>query len=334
MRFEFPFNLYALGGAGAFLVCLATVPFWRWWARRVGLVDDPGHRKIHSTPIPLAGGWAVVSALTLTLIGGALAVKLGWLTVAGASGAQELLRYGVSRRGGQLAVILGGAFGMALLGSIDDRFELKPALKFGGQVLIASCVAFAGIRITFFVPSLIFSFAVTVLWILTITNAMNFLDNMNGLCAGLGFIGVWACGWSAAVQGQFLVAMLAFSACGALLGFLPYNFPKASSFLGDAGSHVVGYLLAVLSILPHFYSKLQPNVWAALGPLVILAVPLLDMAWVVILRWKIGQPFYVGDTNHISHRLVRRGFSKTTAVALIWLMAAFSAALALLVLDR
>jgi UDP-GlcNAc:undecaprenyl-phosphate GlcNAc-1-phosphate transferase len=334
MNFGFPFNLYILGAAAACAICAATVPLWRSWARWIGLVDDPGHRKIHSAPVPLAGGWAVLGALALTLLAGVIGVKLGWVSVAGSSDAQELLRYGVSKRGGQLAVILAGAFGMALLGTIDDKYELRPSLKFGGQFLIAACVAFAGVRITLFVPSLLFSFAVTVLWILTVTNALNFLDNMNGLCAGVGIIAAWACGWSAAVQGQYLVASLAFIACGALLGFLPYNFPKASAFLGDAGSHLVGYLLAVLAILPHFYTRARPNSWATLSPLVILAVPLLDMAWVVLLRWRIGQPFYVGDTNHISHRLVRRGFSKTNAVAIIWLLSAGAAAIALLGLER
>ncbi|HEY6228310.1 MAG TPA: MraY family glycosyltransferase [Verrucomicrobiae bacterium] len=333
MNLAFPYNLYVLGGVGAFVVSVCSVPFWQVWAKRIGMVDDPGHRKIHSTPIPLAGGWAALFAIAVVLGAGVMAVKLGFLSVAGAGGL-DLLSYGVSKRGGQLVVILGGALGMAMVGMLDDKYELRPALKFGGQVMIALCVALAGVRITLFVPSLAFSLAVTVLWILTVTNALNFLDNMNGLCTGLGIIGSWACGWSAAVQGQYLVASLAFVACGALLGFLPYNFPKASAFLGDAGSHLVGYLLAVLAILPHFYSRNVQNKWAVLSPLVILAAPLLDMVWVVALRTKIGQPFWIGDTNHISHRLVRRGFSKTSAVILIWLMAVASSAVALMVFER
>lgn len=332
MSLEFPYNLYALGALGSFLATLATVPIWRWIATRVGLIDDPGHRKIHARPTPLAGGWAVLGGVGLALLAGVAAVKLGFLNVAGAGGAQELLRYGVSRRGGQLAVILAGALGMALVGSFDDKYELRPAWKFGGQILIATAVALAGVRITLFVPSTAFSLVVTVLWILAVTNALNFLDNMNGLCAGLGLIGAWACGWSAAIQGQYLVASLAFTTCGALLGFLPYNFPKATVFLGDAGSHLIGYLLAVLAILPHYYSKLQPSAWAVLSPLVILAVPLLDMAWVVIFRWRHRQAFYVGDTNHISHRLARRGLANTTAVAVVWGLSALAAALALLVI--
>jgi UDP-GlcNAc:undecaprenyl-phosphate GlcNAc-1-phosphate transferase len=132
----------------------------------------------------------------------------------------------------------------------------------------------------------------------------------------------------AAIGGQYLVALLAFLAFGALVGFLPYNYPKATAFLGDAGSHLVGFLLAVLAILPHFYSTEHPVRLAVLNPLLILAVPLLDLAWVVIIRWRLGRPFYVGDNNHLSHRLVRRGLSEPRAVLLIWLLATLAAAAA------
>ena len=115
------------------------------------------------------------------------------------------------------------------------------------------------------------------------------------------------------------------------MGFLPYNFPKASVFLGDAGSHLIGYLLAVMAILPHFYSSRNPHALAVLKPLVVLAVPLLDLLCVVIIRWRKRQPFYVGDTNHLSHRLVRRGLSKTGAVLTIWLLAALAGMVSFLV---
>jgi UDP-GlcNAc:undecaprenyl-phosphate GlcNAc-1-phosphate transferase len=123
------------------------------------------------------------------------------------------------------------------------------------------------------------------------------------------------------MEGQYLVAILGLLVCGALLGFLPHNFPKATAFLGDAGSHLVGYLLAVMAILPHFYNRQNPRPWAVLTPLLVLAVPLADLIWVVILRWHMGKPFYIGDNNHLSHRLVRRGYSRPSAVLLIWLLA-------------
>jgi UDP-GlcNAc:undecaprenyl-phosphate GlcNAc-1-phosphate transferase len=156
------------------------------------------------------------------------------------------------------------------------------------------------------------------------------MDNMNGLCAGLALIATFLLGLTSARHGQYLVAAISFLSGGAILGFLPYNFPRATAFLGDTGSHLLGYLLAVLAILPHFYTKKNPHHWAVLSPLLILAVPLVDLVWVVGLRWRLGQPFYIGDTNHLSHRLVRRGLHPTHAVLLIWFLAVAIGALSLL----
>ncbi len=325
----FPFNVYGPALAGAAIATALSLPWWRRRCTRWALVDDPGHRKIHHRPVPLVGGLAVLTGLLVPLAAGAVLLLSN---VLGGSGtlepyAADLFAYGFSRRFVPLLVLLAGALGMAVLGLLDDRHDLRPAAKFAGQTLIALAVALAGIRITLFVESGWFSVAVTVLWIVTLTNACNFLDNMNGLCAGLGTIGCWSFGWSAALQGQFLVAAIGFLTCGALLGFLPFNFPKATTFLGDAGSHLVGYLLAVLAILPSFYSASTPHPLAVLKPILVLGVFLGDLVWVLVLRWRKGQPFYVGDTNHISHRLVRRGLSPTTAVLVIWLLAALLAAL-------
>ena len=322
----FPLNAYLLALLGGFWATFLTLPLWRKWCLRVGLVDEPDQRKIHAAPVPMAGGLAVLTGLTLPLAGGAMAVKLDLLGINTAG----LLSHGLSRRAVEVIAIVLGALGMVSLGCWDDKHELRPAAKFGGQLSIALLVAAEGVRITLFVPSALFSYVITVLWILTVTNALNFMDNMNGLCAGLGAIGA---GWFAiiaATAGQYLVALIALVGAGALLGFLPHNFPQASAFLGDAGSHLVGYLLAVLSILPHFYSRKNPEVFAVFKPLLILAVPLLDLVWVVILRWRLGRPFYVGDNNHLSHRLVRRGWSRPGAVIFIWLLAALGGALALI----
>ncbi len=310
-----------LGGAA---VAAVALPLWRAWCVRTGLVDDPGHRKIHHEPVPLAGGLAVFTGMLIPILLGALALALHGTDTAAA----PALTHGLERRGGQLAMLFGGAAGMVLLGWLDDKFELRPAVKFGGQVLVALAVALSGVRVTLFVPSELFSIVATVLWIVTVTNAFNFMDNMNGLCAGLGAIGAFYLAAKAALAGQYLVAAIGFLTFGALAGFLPYNFPRASAFLGDAGSHLVGFLLSVLAILPHFYSKEHPVALAVLNPLLILAVVLGDMAWVVVLRWRLGKPVYVGDNNHLSHRLVRRGLSRTRAVLVIWLLAAVTGALA------
>lgn len=313
---------------GPAVATATVVPFWRRWCAQHGLLDDPGHRKIHATPVPLAGGFAVFTGLVLAALAGFLAMKLGWLPVDSLS----RLEYGVGRRSLPLLGIFVGALGMLLLGAWDDRREIPALPKFAGQTAIALLVAASGIRVTLFVDNAAFSYAVTALWILTVTNALNFNDNMNGLCAGLGAIAAGWLGLLAAGLGQYLVAIFAFTVTGALLGYLPFNYPRASVFLGDAGSHLVGYLLAVIAILPHFYSvrydALKPL--AVLTPLLVLAVPLLDLASVVILRTWNRWPFWLGDTNHFSHRLVRAGWSEPRAVLVLWCAAFLCGALALL----
>jgi UDP-GlcNAc:undecaprenyl-phosphate GlcNAc-1-phosphate transferase len=334
---NFPLNIYFLSCLAAALLSALSLPLWRAWCRRIRLVDDPGHRKIHRNPVPLAGGLAVVTALLVPLLGAAFFL---WLLRSGPapqptpafveSYALDLFQYGFNQRTLQLFAILLGAVFIVLLGLWDDKHELRPLAKFCGQFLVATAVAASGIRITLFVDSPLFSYAVTILWIVTLINATNFMDNMNGLCAGLGLIAAWTFAWTAASHGQYLVAAIGFLAAGALLGFLPFNFPNASAFLGDSGSHLVGYLLALLAILPHFYTPEQPPRLAVLKPLLILGVILADLVSVVLIRWRLGKPFYLGDQNHFSHRLVRAGCSPTRAVLLLWLVAALLGALSLL----
>ena len=321
----FPFNFFAAAFAGALITSWLALPLWRRWCVRTNLVDDPGHRKIHDTPVPLAGGLAVLTGILAPLAAGAVLMKLGIVQLSAAG----LITHGIDRRATELAVIAAGAVAITLLGVLDDRHELKALPKFAGQILVAVAVAAACKRITLFVHSEVFSYAITILWLLTVINAFNFMDNMNGLCAGVGAIAALIFALFAAASGQYLVAITGFLMCGALAGFLPWNFPQARAFLGDAGSHLVGYLLAVMAILPHFYTRQNPRPAAVLAPLLVLAVPLADLAQVSIFRTLNKKPFWIGDTNHLSHRLVRAGRSRTQAVLLLWLAAAATGCLAL-----
>ncbi len=321
---NFPFNFFVAAFAGAFLTTLLALPLWRKWCLRTNLVDDPGHRKIHHTPVPLAGGFAVLTGILLPLGIGAILLKLDIVKLSSA----HAIVHGIDRRAIELAVLALGAIAITFLGWLDDKHELKALPKFIGQILIAIAVATACKRITLFVHNDIFSYAVTILWLLTVINAFNFMDNMNGLCAGVGAIGAFLFGVIAAANGEYLVAITGFLMCGALTGFLPWNFPNARAFLGDAGSHLVGYLLAVMAILPHFYTKQNPKPLAVLAPLLVLAVPLLDLAQVSLFRTLNRKPFWIGDTNHLSHRLNRAGLNRTRAVLLLWLIAAAFGALA------
>src|SRR5262249_45154776 len=245
------FYLYLSALVAAFLTALSTLPLWRRLCLRAGLVDEPGGRKMHGEPIPLAGGLAVMTGLIVPTV---LAVLALWCLRAGMFSFAALdadtihrLTHGLNRRSIELAVIFLGAFGMLIVGVLDDRHELRPAAKFAGQFIIALLVAAAGVRITLFIHNVFINYLITILWILTVINAFNFMDNMNGLCGGLGAIGAFYFAAISATAGQYLVALIASLTCGALLGFLPYNFPRARAFLGDAGSHLVGYLLAVLA---------------------------------------------------------------------------------------
>jgi UDP-GlcNAc:undecaprenyl-phosphate GlcNAc-1-phosphate transferase len=320
----FPFNFFVAAFAGAFLTTLLALPLWRRWCLKTNLVDDPGHRKIHESSVPLAGGFAVLTGILLPLAAGAILLKLEIVSLSTASA----ITHGIDRRAIELAVIALGALAVTVLGWLDDKHELKALPKFIGQILIAIAVAGACKRITLFVHSDAFSYAVTVFWLLTVINAFNFMDNMNGLCAGLGAIGAFLFALIAAANGEYLVAIAGFLMCGALAGFLPWNFPNARAFLGDAGSHLVGYLLAVMAILPHFYNKRHPHRLAVLAPLLVLAVPLLDLVQVTLFRTLKKKPFWLGDTNHLSHRLSRAGLSRTKTVLLIWILAACIGAIA------
>src|SRR5712671_1779025 len=143
----FPLNAYLPALLGGFFTTLLALPLWRGWCRRIGLVDDPGHRKIHHLPVPLAGGLAVLTGLAVPLVAGTIAVRFDLMGINTAG----LLSYGLSQRAGRLIAILFGAVGMVALGCWDDKQELRPAVKFSGQCLIAVLVAAAGVRITLFV---------------------------------------------------------------------------------------------------------------------------------------------------------------------------------------
>ena len=315
-----PGGLWVLAALGvACAASAASLPLWRALCRQWGHVDDPGHRKIHVQPIPLAGGFAV---MTGWLLGG-----LGMLILesSGALGKWEL---GVLWRGTEgvlrFGVLVMGALGMMVLGAWDDRRDLRAGVKFLVQAGIAAGVAGCGVRVPTPEGMPFLGYALTVFWILAITNAFNLSDNMNGLCAGLGLIGASFVSVSAILgHGSFEVACVAALIAGSLAGYLPYNYPRATVFLGDAGSQSVGYVLSVLSLLPGIPSQPREGgvVQAWIVMVAVVAVPAIDMAFVVVSRtWK-GIPFWVGDTNHLSHRLARTSLGKAGAVAVLWALA-------------
>ena len=218
----------------------------------------------------------------------------------------------------QLGALLAGGVVMLLLGLWDDKHGLGPLPKLATEIGVGLAIAACGIRATLFVDSVVYSYALTVGWVVVVTNAINLLDNMDGLSAGVAASACCIFLLIAAQSGQLFITAALLALMGSLLGYLRYNFPPASIFMGDAGSLTIGYLLSTLTILATYYQK--GNVYAVILPLLVMAVPLFDTTSVILLRLRLGKPIYIGDTNHFSHRLVRMGMSTRRAVLTMYLM--------------
>lgn len=296
-----------------------SLPAWRSLCARIHHVDDPGNRKIHTRSIPLAGGFAVATGWLLAALAAWVWVRAGWGTASesgdlwsGDEGLRRILLLGIA------------TVGILSLGAWDDRRDLGAGWKFLGQAAIAGLVAVWGVRIPMPGGLEQFGTLLAMLWILGVTNAFNLSDNMNGLCAGLGLVGgisIWAS--SLLPGGRPELACAAALVAGGLAGYLPYNYPRASVFLGDAGSQSVGFLLGVLSLqtLPAEASETGLSPRTCIGVLAPVAVPCIDLAFVTVARTLRGRPFWIGDTGHLSHRLARTRLGKAGAVALLWALA-------------
>lgn len=293
--------------------------------RRIGFVDRPHAHKSHDGAIALGGGISFTITILAPLVLGVLLARV-WAGGEPPSFLPDLVRTHLAGIASKLPAVLGIA-GCALLlhivGLIDDRRPLGPRTKFAAQLIAAIVTAGPlGIRAVEFLPAPA-SILVTVLWIVLMANAFNFLDNMDGLAGGVAAI---ACAIFAAASmqaGQVFVPVLCWLIVGSLCGFLLLNFSPASIFMGDAGSMVIGYLLGAVTILTTFYDPEQhTKPMGVLVPLVVLAVPLYDVTSVVIHRLRIGVSPFRGDQRHFSHRLVKRGLSKRGAVLTIYLATA------------
>jgi len=308
----------------SFVLALLFTPACKRLSFQWNYVDQPDQeRKIHTEAMPLLGGLAVFGAFAGNVLFNYLFIlPLGSRVDLPFIDMPDVKMYldGAFSVWPKLLVILLGGGLMVALGMYDDRYELNARTKLIAQFVIALIVACAGMRATVFIPNKVASYVLTVLWIVTITNAMNFLDNMDGLCAGIGLVCAGLFGFIAGIQHQYFVCLIALALAGALLGFLPHNFKPATIFLGDAGSHFVGYMLAVLPICVTFYRHGTPTLLPVLIPPLVLAVPLFDLVMVTWIRIRHGQPVYLGDVNHISHRLVRLGLPQSWAVTLIYLI--------------
>ena len=294
------------------------------WAGRLGLVDHPGGRKIHSEPTPLGGGLAIGLGTVLPILGGYLLAcwgTPGWLGGRLAAFVRTQQPF-ILARGLELLSLLGGGAVILLLGLADDRWNLGAKVRLAAQTAVAVAVFLLApqVRITFFSASPVAWGVFTVVWIVAITNSFNLLDNMDGLSSGVALVATLLLLAGALATGQWFMALFLLAFGGATGAFLLRNFAPARIFAGSAGGYFFGFVLAVSTIRFTFYEQGR-SLWAALAPLLVLSVAIYDTASVIFIRLREGRPIMEGDRSHLSHRLVALGMSRRGAVLTIYLIA-------------
>lgn len=276
-----------------FAMSMGLTPLSRQIAMRLDVVDRPSSgRKANAEYKPLMGGLAMYVAFVVALL---------------LFSAPQHLR--------EFSAVVVGATVLAAVGLYDDRFELGMRPKLLAMVIVAGWLVVAGIQVSLFrTPWL--DVPLTVLWMVTIMNAVNFLDNMDGLAAGLSAIAGFFFMIIAFAQGQTLVSSLAAAIFGSALGFLVYNFNPASTFMGDMGALVLGMVLSVLGIKLSFTSQPLSITWAI--PILVLALPLFDIALVVVTRLSEGRSPGEAGRDHTSHRIRAVGFSPRLTLFILY----------------
>lgn len=320
---NFVFAMVLVAGCSCTITALA-VPICKRIAIRYGVVDKPGHRKVHTVAKPYLGGAAMFAGFFGTIVS---ALGVLWI-IRHTEFLRQHLEWvyyampGMQRNLSLLGAVVVGCVLSFAVGLWDDWTSHKHAfsVKLTVQVIGALLLVLSGAQITVLGWQPL-NIAVTVLWVVGITNAFNLLDGMDGLAAGVAAIALAFFAVVALIQTQYLTCALLVALFGTVIGFLFYNFRPASIFMGDAGSLFLGFAMASLTVLESYVTDSTAPAIAVAMPLLILAVPIFDTVRVVTIRLKNRQPIHVGDENHIHHRLVAMGFSQRGSVILIYLVA-------------
>ncbi len=282
----------------AFVAAWAITPLTSKVAHRLGILDRPdADRKIHDAPTPYLGGVAIFSAL---LIG---TVVLVFIPGGLARWVYRDLALGVG-----LAVVL------AVVGLFDDVRPLPPSVRFAAQIAAAAAAWSAGFQVQA-TPYQWANFLLTIIWFVGMTNAFNLLDNMDGLSAGLAGVGALSFAAMGVLEELVVLSVVAAALAGASFGFLAHNRHPAKAFMGDAGSMFLGFALALIGLELRFDNLIKVTF---LVPVVVLGVPIFDTTLVVLSRLRNRRPIHQGGRDHISHRLVKAGLSVRTSVALLY----------------
>jgi UDP-GlcNAc:undecaprenyl-phosphate GlcNAc-1-phosphate transferase len=296
------------GLAGWFSYILT--PFARKLALKYGAAHAPRARDVHQEPVPRWGGLAIYVAFVLTLLIVTLVFRYGYHRPI----LPRTLMAGIG-------VVLAGTL-LSLVGAYDDRHELSAAKQIVVQAVCAAIVMAFGVEIRFvsnpFGPEMIdlgwLRFPVTILWLVGVANAVNWIDGIDGLAAGVSAIAAFTLALMAAWSKQPGLTVLAAALCGSLLGFLRFNFNPARIFMGG-GAPFVGFTLGSIATSGAFKA---PMALAFAFPLLILALPIFDTANVIVNRWRAGRPIYQADKTHLHHRLLERGYTQRQTVLILY----------------
>jgi UDP-GlcNAc:undecaprenyl-phosphate/decaprenyl-phosphate GlcNAc-1-phosphate transferase len=289
----------------ALILSLIFTPLVRLLAVKLNIMDRPNSIKTHREPVAYLGGVAIYLAFILAIIM-ALVIRLPF---------------------NKISVIIIGATLIMILGLVDDLRPLSFKTKLFLEVLIATLLIIFDIRIKFITPDYI-AVILTILWVIGVTNALNIIDIMDGLSSGVAVIAALAFLFINPPSEQTYVNYTAAALAGAALGFLRYNFPPAKIFMGDTGSLMLGFVLAVLSIGT---SYTQVNNIALYAPILILGIPIYDTFLVMILRFKQGKNIFHGSLDHFALRLERLGFSRRKVVIIAYIVSVCLSTAALMI---
>ena len=296
---------YLVPAAVSLALALALTPLVRAAARRRGVVARPKADRWHRQPTAMLGGVAIYAAVAVTYLLLIPHTRQGW-------------------------VVLGASTALFAVGLLDDFLHIKPYQKLIGQVLVASAVVYFGLVLPWGWGASV-ALVVTIFWLIGITNAINLLDNMDGLAAGISAIAAVFIAANFAANGQMVEAATLAAFAAALLGFLCYNTNPASIFMGDCGSMFVGFFLASSALLSSAGDRGRSFIVVIAVPVLILFIPIFDTTLVTVVRKLSGRAASQGGRDHTSHRLVALGLSERRAVWMLYAFAGASGVLAMLV---
>ncbi|MEG6567096.1 MraY family glycosyltransferase [Thermoanaerobacterium saccharolyticum] len=305
-------RIYILSFVVAFVAALMATPAAKKLAYKIGAIDIPkDKRRVHSKPVPLIGGLAIYLGTVLSML------------------------LFLPKSETNIGIIAGSTI-IVVLGIFDDKYELKAKVKLLGQLLAAFVVVLSGVRIDWLTNPFgdgminigVFAIPLSIFWIVGITNAMNLIDGLDGLAAGIASISSGSLFVVSLLNGRYATAIITVAVTGAALGFLPYNFNPAKIFMGDTGAMFLGFILSAVSIQGAVKSAAAI---AIAVPILALGVPVFDTIFAIIRRLANKKPIMEADKGHLHHRLLALGLSQRQAVFVMYGVSLFLGLSAILI---